>query len=123
VAWDIQNNSSELVIKFRVQANRNIIKEITNYPNPFTSQTTFCITHSRPFEPLQVYLRIFSASGQFIKTIDKAINTSTYRSCDIEWDGTDEFGRKVKPGLYFYNIQIETVDGFKSSKTKNLLLL
>ena len=38
--------------------------------------------------------------------IEKTINTEGNRSCEVEWDGKDEFGDKVARGVYLYRLKI-----------------
>ena len=70
-----------------------------NYPNPFNAQTTIEYTISRPN---QVTLRVFNSTGQLVKTLVndyKPINRYA-----VTWDGTDEGGRPVASGVYFYQL-------------------
>jgi hypothetical protein len=70
-----------------------------NYPNPFNAQTTIEYTISRPG---QVSLKVFNATGQLVKTL-----VNDYRPINryvVTWDGTDEAGRPVASGVYFYQL-------------------
>jgi hypothetical protein len=123
-AWDGANNSSEKVLTFRVSREKAVLFEIYNYPNPVTSQTTFCFDHNRPAgEPMEVSARIVSINGQLVKSIYKTINANGYRSCDMEWDGLDESGKKVGTGIYIWQMQLKTIDGRTGNKSKMLLIL
>lgn len=105
-AWDVFNNSSEIVIDFVVVNDEGLyIDHILNYPNPFTTKTQFWFEHNKPGQDLNVQIQIFSLTGRVIKTIEKTINTPGNRSSDLEWDGKDEFGDKVGRGVYLYKIR------------------
>lgn len=70
-----------------------------NYPNPFNAQTTIEYTISRPGH---VSLKVFNATGQLVKTL-----VNDYRPINryaVTWDGTDEDGRSVASGVYFYQL-------------------
>ena len=64
-AWDVANNSGEAVIDFRVLKKDNLsLTHVLNYPNPFTTHTTFWFEHNRPNEDLRVSIRDFHHFGQ-----------------------------------------------------------
>jgi hypothetical protein len=105
-AWDVFNNSSEIVIDFVVVNDDGLfIDHILNYPNPFSSKTQFWFEHNKPGQDLNVQIQIFSLTGRVIKVIEKTINTPGNRSSEIEWDAKDEFGDKVARGVYLYKIR------------------
>ncbi|MBN1213128.1 MAG: SBBP repeat-containing protein [candidate division Zixibacteria bacterium] len=80
-----------------------------NYPNPF-NPTTF-IEYTVP-RRMHVTLTIYNLLGQEINTlVDEMKSYGTYRAT---WDGTDNAGRKVASGIYFYKLQSE--DGIQSKK-------
>lgn len=123
-AWDVANNSTTYVLTFRVVQNTELeIAHVLNYPNPFTTHTQFWFEHNRPGENLLVTIRIMTISGKVVKSIYQTINTPGNRSCDIEWDGKDDYGDKVGRGVYLYNLEIKTPDGKKARKLEKLVLL
>ncbi|MEP6746564.1 MAG: type IX secretion system sortase PorU [Bacteroidota bacterium] len=124
-AWDVANNSSEAMIKFKVvKDNGLIVSHVRNYPNPFTAHTNFFFYHNRPNENLNVTIRIFTVSGQLVKTIKQTINTNGNRSSDIEWDGTGESGRLLISGIYIYEVRVESAaDGRATVNTGKLVRL
>ena len=124
-AWDVANNSSTVTISFRVSkaAGGLVLDQVRNYPNPFTTQTTFVFEHNRPNEDLQVMIRIFTLSGQLVKTISQTINTTGNRSSDIGWNGTDNNGGLLARGVYVYDVRVtSTVDGKMATKAQKLLM-
>ena len=71
-----------------------------NVPNPFNPSTT--ITYYLP-EKCSVTLEIFDSSGRLISTL--LDNEAREKGMDsIEWRGTDEHGRVVTSGVYFYRL-------------------
>ncbi len=123
-AWDIQNNSSEYTLEFRVIKNEELkIDKVYNYPNPFTSKTTFMFEHNRPADDLKVLIRIYSISGKVVKTITRTINNNGNRSFDIEWDGKDDYGQKVGRGVYIYQLEVKDIEGKKQTALQKLVIL
>ena len=72
---------------------------ISNYPNPFNPNTT--IDFYLP-EPGDVTLEVFNIKGQRVKTlINEHKETGSH---NIVWNGTDQNGRFVSSGVYFYRL-------------------
>jgi hypothetical protein len=122
--WDVYNNSSSYRIEFRVVKDKELtLANVYNYPNPFTTQTTFMFEHNRPGDLLQVNIRVFSVAGNLVKTINQTINSKGTRSFEIQWDGTDHFGQKVGRGVYIYQINVKDSNGNQQSARQKLVLL
>ena len=79
--------------------------------------------HNRPGDLLQTRINIYSISGILVKTIMQTINSSGNRSFEIEWDGTDNFGRKIGRGVYIYDLEVKDSSGKKRSARQKLVLL
>ena len=83
------------------------------YPNPFNPSTT--ISYELPI-PTDVALTIYNISGRTVATLANTHQSAgTY---SIKWYGTDDSGRQVSTGIYFYRID---VNGF--SQTRKMVLL
>jgi hypothetical protein len=122
--WDVYNNSSEQDLDFIVAESENLaIKNLLNYPNPFTEQTAFYFDHNRPNEDLEVLIQIFTVSGKLVKTINTIINSNAFRSEPINWDGLDDFGDKIGRGVYIYQIKVRTTEGETVTKIEKLVVL
>lgn len=123
-AWDVMNNSSDYVLDFRVVKDGELkLERVYNYPNPFTTRTTFMFEHNRPGDVLQVGIRIFTVSGKLVNSIQRTINSPGNRSFEIEWDGTDAFGRKVGRGVYLYRLEVKDSNGKSKSVFQKLMIL
>lgn len=124
-AWDAANNSTEMTIRLRVPKKSGLsVFNVVNYPNPFTTHTSFRFDHNRPNTNLQLNIQLFTLQGKLVKTISETINTSGSRSSDIDWQGMDESGRKLPPGYYIYRLQVSTaVDAKAAVKSGKLLRL
>ena len=122
--WDVLNNSSTYRLEFNVVKDRELtLANVYNYPNPFTTSTRFMFEHNRPGDQLQATIQIFTVSGQLVKKISQTINSKGNRSFELEWDGTDHFGRKVGRGVYIYQVDIKDSQGKKQSARQKLVLL
>lgn len=111
-AWDVLNNSAAYTLSFTIVPTADLrIDHVLNYPNPFTTTTTFWFEHNQPGVDLDVRVDIFTVTGKRIKTIRQAINGAGNRSSEMEWNGRDEQGAKVGRGVYLYHLQVRTPGG------------
>jgi len=70
-----------------------------NYPNPFDQGTI--IRYELPDDE-SVSLKIFNILGQQVKRVNHiAIYPGRH---EIAWDGKDDLGKDVSPGIYFYQL-------------------
>jgi len=84
-----------------------------NYPNPFNPETT--ISYSVK-ENTPVTIDIYNVKGQRVRTLvneAKASGTHT-----VTWNGTDNNGRNVSSGIYYYKMSAG-----KFSSTKKMILM
>ena len=123
-AWDILNNVSEKELEFEVANDASLtLDHVLNYPNPFTTHTSFFFEHNHPGENLDVLVQIFTISGKLIKTISTTIFSEGTRSTPIDWDGRDDFGDKIGKGTYIYRLKVRTSDGKTAEKIEKVVLL
>lgn len=123
-AWDIHNNSAEDNTEFVVASSAKLaLKHVLNYPNPFTTNTSFMFEHNRPGDQLTVVLQIFTVSGKLIKTIQENVVSTGYRIDDIKWNGLDEYGDQIGKGVYVYKLQVHDSQGNSANKFEKLVLL
>lgn len=123
-AWDVLDNSSEFILEFNVSKDEELVlNHVLNYPNPFTTRTQFWFEHNKPNQNLQVKVQVFTLTGKVVKTIKQTINDAGNRSCEVEWDGRDEFGDKLGRGVYLYRLTVISIDGKKKEKLEKLVIL
>ncbi|MBD3180244.1 MAG: T9SS type A sorting domain-containing protein [Candidatus Latescibacteria bacterium] len=72
---------------------------LANSPNPFTESTSISYSIS---SPSRVELKIFSPEGKLVRTITRDVQPGEH---SVEWDGTDQSGERVTPGLYLCRIR------------------
>ncbi len=90
-----------------------------NYPNPFNPVTTISFTLNTECTE-NVELTIYNIKGQDVK--DYSISSNQYSISDgqyfITWDGTDNKGKAVPSGVYFYKLKAG-----EYGQTRKMLLL
>jgi len=85
---------------------------LQNAPNPFVNGTSIVFNLH---QTAQVELKIYNIKGELVKDLYSGI--SDYKS--LQWNGTDDTGKQLSPGIYLYNL---TVNG-KSQEIKKLILM
>ncbi len=122
--WDNVNNSSDNVLDFIVAEDAELVlKNILNYPNPFTTNTGFYFEHNHASRELNVLIQILTISGKLIKSIETTVNSSGNRVGPIQWDGKDDFGNSIGRGVYFYRVKVRADDGKVVNKFQKLVIL
>ena len=123
-AWDVANNSTETILEFISAKQQDLqLTHVFNYPNPFTTRTSFWFEHNQSLGNLQVLISIYSLTGKLVHQIQRIISPSGFRSNEIEWDGRDAYSEKLGRGVYIYRISVTAPNGKKIEKTEKLYLL
>jgi hypothetical protein len=79
-----------------------------NYPNPFNPVTNIAFTVPRT---AHVRLDVYNVVGQKVKTlVDQEMKPGSYAA---DWDGTDQSGKAVSSGIYFYRMEAGDFAGMK----------
>lgn len=122
--WDVNNNSGIAKLEFVVQDKEvPVLNHVYNYPNPFTTRTSFMFEHNQSCNQLEVQVQIYTISGRLVKTIHQQVQTLGFRSEGIEWDGKDDFGDQLAKGVYVYRLKVKNMDGQIAEKTEKLVIL
>ena len=122
-AWDVLNNSSEINLEFTVAPDGELtLSHVLNYPNPFTTNTSFWFEHNQPGQPVNVTIQVFTITGKLVKTIRQTITTSGNRIDGINWDGRDDYGDRLARGVYLYRLRVMVADK-KSRLVTNKLVI
>ena len=123
--WDTYNNSTEQVLEFTIQSTAKLqLSHVLNYPNPFTTNTTFHFDHNRAGDNLMVQIQIFTVSGKLVKTLDETIYNSPSHVANLFWNGLDDFGDNIGRGVYVYKLKIRSLqDGSTTHVFEKLVLL
>lgn len=108
-AWDVFNNLSEVTGFFTVvEETDNSLKNVYNYPNPFSSNTSFTFMHGISGS-VDVKIKIYTISGKPIKTLETFNVTEKFVT--VDWDGYDEDRNLPANGTYFYKLIVKSADG------------
>jgi hypothetical protein len=123
-AFDNYNNSSRAYTEFFVAADARIaLAHLLNYPNPFTTNTSFYFEHNQPGKNLEITLQIFTISGKVIKTFRENLYSENIRVGPISWDGLDDYGDAIGKGVYIYQLQVKGEDGSSAQHFEKLVIL
>ena len=115
-ARDESNNSSgnkDYEVRFRV-FNEEMVSNVFNYPNPFSTSTQFIFTLTGDEEPGNVLIRIMTLTGKVVREITTAELGNLrigINKTDFKWDGRDEYGDKLGVGTYLYQVITKKIDG------------
>ena len=90
--------------------------KLNNFPNPFNPSTI--ISFFTAESPEYAEIIIYNLKGQKIKTFHVILSGVEGQS-SIVWDGTDDNGKNVSSGIYFYKLIMDD----KIIATKKCLLL
>ena len=98
----------------------------SNYPNPFNPVTTIAFSIPQPESQLsrsaseaatvKCRLFVYNLLGQRVKILVDEVKAPGRHK--VQWDGTDESGRRIASGIYFYRMMAGDF-----VKTRKMLLL
>lgn len=107
-AWDTYNNSGTATLHFKViNGSEMVVQQAGCFPNPFHNQTNFTFTHNQQGRELDVTVRIYTIEGRQVKIIHHTINASGSRYVGAYWDGSNDAGSILSPGIYIYSIMVK----------------
>ncbi len=108
-AWDVYNNFSSQESFFTVvDDSKLIVREVYNYPNPFSAYTYFTFQHNLN-DAINVKIKIYTVAGRLIKEIKE--DNILDKFVKIKWDGKDKENDVIANGTYLYKLNIKTIDG------------
>jgi hypothetical protein len=80
---------------------RNRVSLNSNYPNPFNPETTISFTIAN--NQSDVSIEVFNIKGQKVRTlVSDKLEVGEH---SVVWNGTDDNGRGVASGIYFYRMR------------------
>lgn len=123
-AWDVHNNSSERSISFRVVDRESLeISNVFNYPNPFTTNTSFLFDVNQVNESLDIEIHVMTISGRVVKTLHNTYVSNSFKGEQISWDGKDDFGSDLARGVYLYKLTVSNSTGESVNHIEKLVVL
>lgn len=123
-AWDTHNNPGQAKIDFFVtDRNELIVETFLNYPNPVYTSTKFAFTHNQAGNDLEASLFLYDYTGQAIQQLNFAIPQSNYEVILPELVLSDDFNKKLNPGLYLARLIVRSLaDGSKNERVTKLII-
>lgn len=119
-----KSNNSAGAIEYRVifeVINKPMISNMLNYPNPFTTSTSFVFTITGNEVPQNIKIEIMTITGKIVREITKDELGPLHIGRNItefKWDGTDQYGQKLANGVYLYrvvtNLNGRSLDKYRS---------
>ncbi len=107
-AWDVFNNYSTDSKNFVVVNGSNLVlSDVVNYPNPFSSNTTFTFQHNLT-QPINCKIKVYTVAGRLIKELEDSNISDKF--VKVNWDGRDEDGNSLANGVYLYKLIVKTLD-------------
>ena len=89
-----------------------IIRDVEIHPNPFTpngdginDEVTFSFSVFKIFGQKTVEVAIYDVSGRRVRELEETREVGSGRY-EMVWDGRDEGGRMVRPGMYVIRIHV-----------------
>lgn len=127
----ITSNNLESWTLAAVGVPERIIVDAHTDPNPFTpngdgknDQTRFSFFVSNLTEERPIQVKVYDVTGRLVKTVldTKSTAQAYVEQNAILWDGRDDNGRLLPPGLYIYQIIVE-VDGLEPAVVTKTLTI
>jgi hypothetical protein len=85
------------------------------HPNPFTKATSIIL--GKRFRAKGIEMKIYDISGKEVKSF-LHITLDALHPNLLSWDGTDDLGRELPPGVYFVRLQVD-----EHLETEKLILI
>ena len=117
VVYDIVVNEGEFTeIDFSMSSNVDVedftipnqseqIFHLSNYPNPFHSNTTISFELAKESD---ISISIYNIKGQKVKSLTNAnYETGTH---SVTWNGKDDNNKSVASGIYYYKLNMDGED-------------
>ncbi|KAA3597651.1 MAG: T9SS C-terminal target domain-containing protein [Calditrichaeota bacterium] len=110
---ETQSQAVKFVLGEEEVISKKEYKLAQNFPNPFNPSTTISYQIAKD---TRVSLKIYNIKGEFVKELTKGFQQEG--SHNVVWNGTDENGKSVSNGTYFYKLTAGTF-----TQTNKMILL
>lgn len=122
--WDVMNNSSSVDVVFNVKEEGHIeTEDFRIWPNPFISGTAFTIRHNQSGKVLKAEIRIYNPEGKLQRILHSTAGYNQGILGPVQWDGTNENGRKLGSGVYVFQVILQNEDGNNVIRNCKVMIL
>ena len=109
-AYDILGNKVEASVDFVVGDQGQLeVSDLVGWPNPFTDKVKIGFQQNRSGEDLEGTITITNIHGSSIRRFNFEMPSSFFNTEILEWDGTDNNGGKVAPGMYILRLKVRSL--------------
>lgn len=120
-AWDLQNNSSQASIGFRVVKDQSPqLQDLNFYQN--SEKAWFAFRHDRPAAWMQVEFRVYDVWGRLQWRKQVNMMNSDNSSQELEWNYIGENGRRVENGVYICRLFVVSGDNEQAVTAKKIMV-
>ena len=122
-AWDTHDNGNTASIVVNIADNEEVktMRNVMNYPNPFSESTCFTIEYDKSDVTVDVSIDIFDVAGRIVNRLK--YNDLHVDNLKIDWNGTDASGRRLPTGVYIYKVYLKDSDGKEISTSQRMIIL
>ena len=120
--WDTQNNASEASLWFVVDDDM-FLSHVRNYPNPFSDETRFTLTHIGDDGNFDVNIEIFDIMGRKVQQLQKRVSATNGVIEPIPWNGTGYSGSPLKSGVYIYRLTLTDETGYFRTVSQRMVIM
>jgi hypothetical protein len=122
--WDVMNNSTSADVLFNVKGESQIeAEDFSVWPNPFKVGSTFTIRHNQSGKVIKAEIRIYNTEGMLQRVLQTTSGTDQGIIGPVQWDGTNQSGRKLRSGLYILRVFLENETGATAIRNCKVMML
>jgi hypothetical protein len=106
LVWDACNRASRKSINFTVVGNQPNVIRVEAWPNPFDQTTQLTFQHNLAGREVKVKARITTLAGSLVREFDWTGKPDGFQGVNLTWDGRNNSGSRVSPGLYIVSVDL-----------------
>lgn len=123
-AWDMQDNSTEASLWLVVgESNDVFLAQVYNFPNPFSEETWFTLSHCGADGELDLNIEVFDMMGRCVQRLEKRVSSTGGVIEPVRWNGLDLGGHPLSSGIYAYRLTLTDDSGFSRSVSQRVVIM
>lgn len=122
-AWDTHDNSNTAAITVNIAGEVAVksMKNVMNYPNPFSGGTCFTIDYPKKDVTVDVDIHIYDVAGRLVNALEyKDLHVENLK---IDWNGCNASGSHLPAGVYIYKVCLRDSDCCESNTSQRMIIL